>query len=721
VQPQDPISTILDSQTNESFKKEPAPKPQNVDPAQLSLKEIRRFAESPEGLSLIEFVEKSFNSAKNARLSYERKWYKCLDMYRGEHYSQWQPQQKRMARVVAPQWDRQPVINKIRPIIRTEVAKTTSQEPNASVAPATNDEEDVQMAQAGEAAWRHQYAESQFHTETLQPAEFWRATTGNGFIKTYMDFTEVDKITTNAMARQMAEQYPGAEAFIQKKEVYGVIKHEMVTPFHLYVSNLEEPSLRKQPWVIHVQTKTLEVARRQFKDFVEEDWAPTTVSTASIIDVSRLGDRSGKGQESTQVLIKEMWLKPGAHRSMPKGGMVTIVDDTIVYLSQKGNPYEHGEHPFAHLTGISTGLFYRESVIVDLISPQQELNLTFAQIIKAKNLASKPQMFFVAGSVDTRRIVSKPGLYIEVIQGFDFPKPVPVTDMPGYVQSFPAQMSQAMEDISGQHDVSRGESPTSGASATMIAYLGERDDSYLSEVFKGLEVVYQTCARQFLALAVQYWDEPRMIKVVGEEAGQDARMLKGADIGSGTDIRIEAGSSLPVSKAARIALLTEWMKLGFITVEQGMKALQMGMVNQLLNTIKQDEAQAQRENVRMKETSPVDAEMHSVQQQMNQMQPQIDPMTGAPVPPPAMFPTNEFDNHVKHLEVHGRFLKSQAYESLEPAIQQILLEHWREHKQKMAQEMQMQALGGMPADPNSAGSPEPGAQESTPAGVPDTA
>ena len=714
----DPLSEILDSTSKESFTKLPAPPKPGTDPAAMTPTELRKFTESPEGQKLLDFVNRSYETAKNARQSYERKWYKFLDMYRGEHYTRWLPNQKRMGKIVAPQWDRQPVINKIRPIIRTEVAKTTSQEPNASVAPATNDERDIQMAQAGEAAWRHQYIQSDFHTETLQPAEFWRATTGNGFIKTYMDFTELDRVSTDAANKEMAEQYPGAEAFIQKQEIYGVIKHDMVTPFHLYFADLEEPSIRKQSWILHVQPKPLEQARRQFRDFVGEDWTPTTVSTASILDVSRLGDKSGKGQESDKVLIKEMWLLPNVHPSLPKGGMVTVVDNAIVYLAKEGNPYTHGEHPFAHLTGISTGLFYRESVIADLLSPQQELNNTFAQIIKAKNLASKPQMYYVAGSIDTKRIVSKPGLYIEVTQGFDFPKPVQIQDLPGYVQSLPAQMSQAMEDISGQHDVSRGESPTSGASATMIAYLGERDDSYLSEVFKGIEVVYRTCARQFLALAVQYWDEPRMVKVVGEEAGQDARMLKGADIGTGTDIRVEAGSSLPVSKAARIALITEWMKLGFVTVEQGMKALQMGMVNQLLNTLKQDEAQAQRENIRMKDVSPVDLEMASVQAQMNELQPQADPTTGMPIPQPPMFPVNEFDNHAKHLEVHGRFMKSQAYEGLPDEHKKIFLEHYRAHQTIL----QQQAMGAMSAPPDSGGASEPGAQESAPAfaGLPAT-
>jgi hypothetical protein len=719
MQASDPISAILDSTRTESFTRIPTAPTGSTDPNQMTPAQLRAFADSPAGQSLIAFVSSQLTKAQNARQQYERGWYKCLDMYRGEHYTRWMPNQRRMGRVVAPDWDRQPVMNIIRPIIRTEVAKTTSQQPNASVSPATNDEEDIQMAQAGESAWRYQYDQTHFHTEVFQPAEFWRATTGNGFIKTSMDFSEIDRVSTDAAHKQLTAQYPGAEAFIQKRAVYGVIKHEMVTPFHLYVSNMEEPSLQKQQWVMHVQPKPLETARRQFKGYVPEDWTPSMVNAASILDVSRLGDKSGSVHNADHVLIKEAWIKPGVHSALPQGGLVTIVGDQIVYLCKDGIPYAHGEFPFAHLTGISTGLFYRESVIRDLISPQQELNLTYAQIIKAKNLASKPQMFYQAGALTPSRITSKPGLYIEVIQGFDFPKPVPMQDLPGYVQSLPAQLRAIMEDISGQHDVSRGESPTSGASATMIAYLGERDDSYLSEVFKGIEAAVETCARQFLSLAVQYWDEPRLVKIVGNEAGQDAKMLKGADIGSGTDIRVEAGSALPISKAARIALITEWMKLGFITVDQGFKALQMGMVDQLLNTIRQDEAQAQRENIRMKDIDPVQLQMHQLEAQMNALQPQIDPMTGQPAQQPPLFPVNEFDNHAVHMEVHGRFMKSQSYETMAPEQQEVYLEHWRAHRAMVQQQAMQQVLGGMPPE---GGSPtaEPGAQQNVPAfaGVP---
>ena len=51
---------------------------------------------------------------------------------------------------------------------------------------------------------------------------------------------------------------------------------------------------------------------------------------------------------------------------------------------------------------------------------------------------------------------------------------------------------------------------------------------------------------------VQYWDSVRLVKVVGKDGAISARYLEGADLKTGNDIRIEGGSSLPQSKAARI-------------------------------------------------------------------------------------------------------------------------------------------------------------------------
>jgi len=75
--------------------------------------------------------------------------------------------------------------------------------------------------------------------------------------------------------------------------------------------------------------------------------------------------------------------------------------------------------------------------------------------------------------------------------------------------------------------------------------------------------------------------------------------LRGADIATGTDIRMEGGSALPVSKAARQAFLMDMMKMGFIPPDQGLRLMDIGGVQKLYEQLAVDERQAQRENLKM--------------------------------------------------------------------------------------------------------------------------
>lgn len=72
-----------------------------------------------------------------------------------------------------------------------------------------------------------------------------------------------------------------------------------------------------------------------------------------------------------------------------------------------------------------------------------------------------------------------------------------------------------------------------------------------------------------------------MVKVVSKNSAFEAIQFKSADIKGNTDLRIEPGSMAPRSKAARQAFITEWLKLGVLTPEQGLKYMEMSETNQL--------------------------------------------------------------------------------------------------------------------------------------------
>jgi hypothetical protein len=204
-------------------------------------------------------------------------------------------------------------------------------------------------------------------------------------------------------------------------------------------------------------------------------------------------------------------------------------------------------------------------------------------------------------------------------------------------------------------------------------------------------------------LLVQYWDTEHIVKIVGKEDAFSTELLSGADLKRATDVRIEPGSSLPQSKAARQAFIMDLMANAYIPPEEGLDMLEIGGTKKLLDQLKNDKRQAQRENIKFKRMGARDIAMYEEQFSLNiqegGIQPdEIDPETGQPLQAPLMIPVHDFDNHEVHIQEHDRFRKSQAWETLPPEVQQLMQSHVQMHKVMQQQSMLEQTLSQIPTD-----------------------
>src|SRR5690606_5934420 len=143
------------------------------------------------------------------------------------------------------------------------------------------------------------------------------------------------------------------------------------------------------------------------------------------------------------------------------------------------------------------------------------------------------------------------------------------------------------------------------------------------------------------------WDLPRTVKLAGDDEYFDTMMFKGSELRNNTDIIVEAGSALPISKAAKQAFIMDLMKMGFIDPATGLEVMEMGGVAKIYEAVQVDVRQAQRENLRM---SKIDDESYQMAKMVN--------------PDTAIIPVNSYDNHQLHIETHNKYRKSQAFEAL---------------------------------------------------------
>jgi len=655
--------------------------------------DLSTFSDSDLGKEIIAWMDSAYSKMKSARVAKQREWYLNLSMYYGEQYYQVMTSaygSSALGVPPAPKYRVRSTTNKIRPMIRTEISRLTSQKPSASVIPATGTDEDMAAAQAGEAIWEYLSNQNKFTTTLSVRHAFWLTTCGTGFWKTWWDNDKVDPHTTST-----EEEGP----------VQGNVCNGVVSPFNIFVPDHMVPDIEDQPYVFEVYTKPVEWVKQRYPQVFGKGKEPFPNVTASseIFEPKYFQVSQGaKDAAPDACLFIEAWIKPGYNKNFPQGGLVTLCAGKVVQY-QSTYPYKHGEYPYAKTIHIETGTFYGESVIKDAKHLQREYNRVRSQIIESRNRMGRPQLLIARGSLDPRKLTSEPGQAIVYNQGFAAPTPIPLSPLPAYVTDDQDRIISDLEDISGQHQASRGMSPGGGVvAATAINYLQEKDDSLMYATYASWEAAVEKVARQTLALVADYVDTPRIIRIVGADGSFDTFNFKGANIVNALDIRIEGGSSLPQSKAAKQQLLMDMAKNGFISPQEMLDMLDIGGVQKLTERLRVDQKQAQRENLKIKSLNPMLVQMHadSMMQQVQEGSDQQQAPDGTwnfnddPSTWPPLIPVNDWDNHMVHIKVHNDYRKGQEFELLPQGIKDQFAAHVSIHVQALTMQSQPPTMNG---------------------------
>lgn len=627
---------------------------------------VRQAAGIEDG-ALIVWCNEQFEKCKKARLQFERQWFVNLAFYFSKQYVQWASNvasnYAKLWEPPVPPWRVRLVANKVKPILRAELAKMTREKPTGFVVPNSTDDDDILAAQAGEQIIEYMWRVLQM-PKVVRQAAFWTALTGNGFIKDWYDPDALDPMGTK-----------------------GSIQIENVTPFHLWIPETSEPEIENQPYVIHGLAKDQDWVEQRFGKKIPPDSSNTGASLEQkFLNAIGIQDGSTKGH----VAVKEIWVKPC--KKFTSGAHIIWAGDTLL-AKDEYLPYKHRQYPFTKLDHIPTGRFYTESTVVDLIPLQKEYNRTRSQIIEAKNRMAKPQLVAPKGSIDPKKITTEPGLVVFYTPGFNEPKPLPLQSLPSYVIEELDRCQRDMDDISSQHEVTKGRTPPGVTAATAISYLQEEDDSKLAWTIASIEEGVEKVGRHILTHVQEFWDSAHTVKVVGDNGEFEAMEFTKQDIAGNTDFHIEPGSATPRSLAAKQAFIMEAYKAGLVPPDKALRYLNMAETGKMYEELQVDSRHAQRENLRMMRMEGLQTPQVPIIDPMTQ-QPAVDP-TGQPLmqPGPPNFPINSWDEHMTHILEHNLYRKRQKFENADPEVRRIFDAHVEAHKQAVA------AMMGQPLPP----------------------
>lgn len=662
---------------------------------------IDQFRDSQEAEKLVAWVQEQWAKAKQNRSQKQLQWYDNMSMFYGQ---QWLEQTRsafptefrdKMFAPKKPYYHQRKTVNRIRAYSRWELSKLLSQTPSARAVAASSEDQDQRAAYAAEQAWTS-ISEGKNLKQQFNRAMWWTVMTGTGFIKTQWDQMTVDKTSGQP----------------------GDIKFGNITPFHLFVPDIREQDIEDQPFVINAYTKPVEWCYHYFANELKGKTLQPSISSANqIIDEAYLNLGAGRAPDS--VIVYETWVKPGATKLLPQGGVIISIDNYLINIYRDGIPYKHGMYPYTKFEHIPTSTFYADSPIVDLKELQRDYNQLRSEISEAGRRMAKPQLIAPVGSIVPSKITNEPGLVIQYKPGMAPPQPIPLSPLPQYYLDQQDRILNDWIDISGEREVSRGSTPAGVTSGTAIAYLQEASNQYLTPQYQSIEQGYEKIAIQTINLFQQYVDLPRKIRTIGADGAFDTMMLQGADITNGTDIRVEPGSSIAKSKAAQEARVMDMFSVGIIDQNQAKQLLEMGGTQKIMDTVNTAERKAQRENIKMKMLQPQEV-MMAQQQQQQQIMEQLDPaMLQDPmvqqeiqnIPAPLLVPVDDFDLHQAHIETHNRFRMSQEYELLPQEIKAQFEQHVATHEQYIQQAAMMSFLNQIPSDGSVPGLPDSEGQQ----------
>lgn len=678
--------------------------PSSSDPIRLPEQgiDLEKLRRSRDAEKIVGWVNEQYTRSKSARQVKQLQWYTNLAFFFGKQYveqvrsSAPEGFRDRLTIPKTPYYKRKKTINRIRAFVRAEHSKFMSSVPNAVVVPSTAEDQDIRAAYAAEQAWRS-ISEAQRLRQQYSKAAWWNILTGVGFIKTHWDQTCIDKSSGE----------------------YGGIRYDNVSPFNLFIPDLREQDIEDQPWVQYATIRPLEWCYTFYaKELNGRTLKPSVSSGNSIVDEGHLNISSGAATPDS-CIVYETWVKPGADKRWPDGAVIISIDNILIQFYE-GMPYSHGQTPFTKFEHIQNSTFYADSPLVDLIELQKEYNELRTDISEAGRRMGRPQLLVQRGSLSAQRLTNEAGLIVEYKAGTPAPQPLALPPLPQYLVDQQDRVLTDFEDLSGQHEVSKGNAPPGVTAGTAIAYLQEKDDQYLTSQYQSVEDGYGKIASHTIGLFVQYVDLPRQIKTVGADGAFDTMLLKGADLKNSTDVRIEQGSSIGTSKAANDARVMDMFAMGIIDQPTALRLIEIGGSQKILDIINVAEQKAIRENTKMKmltiEKLTEHNEAWAFQQEML-MAEGLDPAllaeaqvtipdmlegAGPGLPPaPPVIGVDDFDVHEIHIEVHNKFRMGQEYELLPDEVKAQFALHVELHEQmRMQQSMmatfeEMAATGGL--------------------------
>lgn len=637
----------------------------------------------------VDRIRRIAEKIKIQKRPYERVWYESIAFLLGNQKIRFD--KKRGEWVIdyrVPSWRIRLQINRLLPIFMREFARLTSGPPYFDVLPATDDPEDQARAEISQKVLDYLWQEGVLSIEEKREGLVWWAlTTGTGILKVEWDPDAGVEISAPA---EMENEVLGGGPNASVKT--GDIKVSVVSPFEFFVDDRYH-DINQAPYVVHYYTLQKSVFAQRWPDKVKE------VSFSREAPWVRMYAERMRGlvspdqefpyiqnlvpthDEDKLIVVFEIWEKPRDADDFP--GRVTVATfDTV--LERHEWPFNFSEYPFVIFRDFEVqNRFWGMSLLSQLVDPQRLYNrLRSSELMQLEYMANPKLVHYPAGRINPEELNGRPGGLVRCFAPGYEPKFLERQGAhPAQFESMQQWIVSDMEEISSQHEVSRGTTPRNVESGLALSWLSQKDEMSVVPRIRRLNRALEDLARKLLRLFAQYVEFPRLIKVVGVNKEVEARMFVGSDLVGPDpmrdyfDVRVRPSSTMPTNKAAQKNEILAFMQAGILNPQNPhdrryiLRMLDLGDARDFYLEDRLDEARAKKEIEMLKNGQQVQAMPH--------------------------------ENHMIHIDVFMRYMKTDEFYSLPPEDQQRFIDHVDQHNAYI--QSAMEAAAPMPPESGGGG------------------
>lgn len=577
-------------------------------------------------------INKKFDVSLRLRRPYEKNWMLNLSFVNGRQWIVYDQTNNRVVDWVPPSKKPRMTTNLILPVVRIEFSRLTSNKPVFTVRAGSTEPDDIAKSKASKKFLDYLWDRNDYE-KAFRQALLWALVCGTGYVKTYYD----------PDAGDVVEMSDGAVRAL------GDVLIDYCSPFEILVDPYAR-DLAEAMWVIHVRVRSTDYVKMKYGVSVSSESSETT----QLLFRNIQGARSVDGNLPS-VVMKEYWERPNPQYQ--KGRYIVVAGGKVLY--EGDNPYYKIApipiHMMRHL--VIPGSFYGDSVVTHLRQINVLYNKLKSDIIEnSSKLSNPPLVAPIDALLKTPEFEPAEIIYYNPLVGnANSIDQLKITPYPPQLINTLMRLTQEIDNIAGVTEVSRGMMPRGARSAEALAYLLEREEMRYSVTATEYENMVGSAMTTVLRLAREFYDVPRLIRVMGENNTWMVRHFKAKDIPPDADVRVEPGSTLPKSKAKlKEELYALWDRKVVRDPRLLIRLADYGNLQEVFGDLELDTSQALRENDKMAKGGQVAVE--------------------------------DFHNHAVHIVEHNKFRKTVEYEKLKSETKELFARHVREHQDFIQQE-----------------------------------